>query len=296
MTDETTVLEENPYSKWEEKPDPRVPTATLAIYKFIDEYLGRKQDTHVNRASSASMCVKRRWFQRLNYPATPLTPRKLVNFLLGDLSEKTLQFFIKEACVGPNKLYSHVDFGVEIGSFTIQGKKIAVYEQEDLTAQLGDIKVTAHVDGWGKRNSDAQWELIECKSAADYGFDSFISQGPGDYLKQAMVNLNTNKAIELKAKQVRFFYLKKNTGHLWDRIFNYDDQLFKEIIVEYQLANSDTEPKRPHVAKMEFNRKVPTGRRVLGFPCNGYCPYTEICWKDETILEFKAGKPLWVMK
>src|SRR5438874_2705653 len=100
------------------------PSATLQIYNFIAEYLNRVENNHINRASSASLCYKRRWFQKNNYESTPLTPRKRVNFLLGDLSEKTIQFFIKEGCTGPGKLYSEVDFGKEIGEFTIQGKRV----------------------------------------------------------------------------------------------------------------------------------------------------------------------------
>lgn len=282
----------NPFSQWEEKPDPRVPTATLQIYEFIHNYLSRPPDTHVNRASSATLCYKRRWFQRKGFTGTPLTPRKMVNFLLGDLSEKTMQFFIKEACVGVGKLYSEVDFGKAIGSFTIQNKHISVYEQENLTSQLGDILATAHVDGWGKRNIDGQWELIECKSAADYGFDKFKETGPDDYLKQAMVNLLTNKALELKAKSVRFFYLKKNTGHLWDRLYHFDQELANEVIEEFKLAMGEMEPRAPHPLKAESFRGKSTGRTIAAFPCT-YCPYLERCHGKYEV-QFKGLTPVYV--
>lgn len=292
LPEETLV--ENTFSKWEEKPDPNVPTATMQIYNYINGYLSRGPDKHVNRASSASLCYKRRWYQHNGYEASPLTPRKMVNFLLGDLSEKTMQHFIKEGCVGEGKLYSEVNFGEAIGEFTIQNKKIIVYKQEDLTAQLGDITVTAHVDGWGKRNSDSKWELIECKSAADYGFDSFITNGPGDYLKQSTVNLSTNKAKELGATSVRYFYLKKNTGHLWDRLFHFDENLLNDVIEEYKIADSPGEPMRPYVSKLEFYRKVPTGRHILPWQCV-YCSYTKTCWPNAE-LEFKNNKLTWVLK
>lgn len=288
------TLLDNPWSKFEDKADPTVPTATLQIYKFIETYLGRKSDTHVNRASSATMCYKRRWYQRNNYESTPLTPRKLVNFLLGDLSEKTMQFFIKQGCVGPGLLYSEVDFGKEIGSFTIQGKKISVYEQEDLLAKIGGLDVTAHVDGWGKRNSDGKWELIECKSAADYGFDSFKDGGPGDYLKQAMVNLQTDKAIKLGADSVRFFYLKKNTGHLWDRHFPFDSVLAGEVAEEYKIANGPNLPKTPHMLKNETFRSKPTGRIIAAFPCS-YCGYLKEC-QGEYEIDFKGQSPKYVFQ
>lgn len=284
----------NPFAQFEDKPDYSVPSATLQIYNFIAEYLKREPSTHINRASSATLCYKRRWYQKEGHPGEPLTPRKMVNFTLGDLTEKVVLYFIKQGCVGEGKLYSEINFGKSTGYFTIQNKPIMVYEQEGLTAQIGDIEVTAHVDGWGKRNSDGEWELIEIKSAADYGFEEFKIKGPGDYLKQAMVNLNTNKAIELKAKSVRFFYLKKNTGHLWDSLHNFDQELFNEIIEEYKIASQKEEPKRPHVPQNETFRSKPTGRKVLPWQCC-YCPYTKTCW-PEAELEFKNNKPTWVIK
>lgn len=299
MSDEK--LETNPFAALEDKPDPKVPTATLQIYKFIDEYLKRGSDTHVNRASAATMCFKRRWYQKNGAPAEPLTPRKMVNFLLGNLSEHVMQYFISQACVGEGRLYSEVDFGKETGQVFFQGKPITIYEQEDLVAEIGGIQVTAHVDGWGKRNSDGKWELIECKSAANYGFDDFKDTGPKDYLKQANVCMQTNRAIELGVREVRYFYLKKETGHLWDRLFTFDSSLAEDVASEYQLANADEEPKAPHVLVAEMsgagkNRK-PTGRRVAGFPCT-YCPYLEQC-QGKYDVEWKAGsfganKPVYV--
>lgn len=295
LTEGTVDQKDNPWNKWEDRREELIPSATLQIYQSIADNLARKKDTHVNRASSASMCFKRRWYQRKGFDGTPLTPRKMVNFLLGDLSEKTVQSFIKQGCVGPGKLYSEVDFGKEIGTIKIQGKDISLYDQEDLTAQVGDIVVTAHVDGFGKRNTDQSWELIEIKSAASYGFDSFKESGPGDYLKQAMVNLRTNRALELKANQVRFFYLAKETGNIWDRVFDFDHELFYEVEQEYKIANSDEEPIRPHVPKNETFRSKPTGRRVLPWQC-GYCSFTETCWKGEAQREWKNNKPAWYMK
>jgi hypothetical protein len=287
--------EENPWNKFEDKNEPTVPTATLQVYHFIAQYLIREEnDTHVNRASSATMCFKRRWYQANGYKATPLTPRKIVNFTLGDLTEKTVLFFIKNGCVGPGKLYSEVNFGEKTGEFEVQGKVIHTYKQENLTAEVGGITVTAHVDGWGKRNSDGKWELIEVKSAADYGFDSFKENGPGDYLKQAMVNLQTNKAKELGADSVRFFYLKKNTGHLWDQLYNFDENLFKEVIEEYKIASGKELPKTPHTLKQETFRGKPTGRTIAKFPCS-YCPYLREC-HGEYDVDFKGQSPIYVFK
>lgn len=297
--DPFTVRKRNPETKSEPvATDDSIPTATNQIYDYIAQYLGRVgDDRHVNRASAASRCYKQRWYQRNGFPGEPLTPRVIVNFTLGDLSEHTVKFFIKNGCVGPGKLYSEVDFGNRVGSFPVQGgREIEIFDQPDLLAQIGEINVSAHVDGWGKRNSDGKWELIEVKSAADYGFEEFKEQGPGDYLKQAMVNLQTDRAKELGADGVRFFYIKKNTGSLWDRFFPFDRELASDVATEYQLAASDEEPKAPYVPKIETFRSKPTGRKVLEWRCS-YCPYKQHCYekRGKLSLEMKNGKPIWVV-
>lgn len=280
----------------DERIDQDTPTATLQIYQFIDTYLGRKEkDTRVNRASSASLCYKRRWYQAQGFEGEALTARKIVNFTLGDLTEHTVKYFIAKGCVGAGKLYSEVDFGTEVGRFTIQqGKEIVLYDQPDLTADIGGITVSAHVDGWGRRNSDGMWELIEVKSAADYGFEDFKNNGPGDYLKQAMVNLQTNRGLELGADGVRFFYLKKNTGHLWDSFRNFDKDLAKDVAEEYKLSNQKEEPKAPHMLVEQHFRGKPTGLTVAAFPCT-YCPYLREC-KGEHTVEIKSGRPTYIFK
>lgn len=285
----------NPFAALDDRQDANVPTATLQIYEFIADYLARKdKDTHVNRASAASMCFKRRWFQRNGYEGEVISPRKIVNFTLGDLTEHVVKYFILKGCVGEGKLYSAVDFGTPTGEFTVQwNKRITIFDQEHLTADIAGIKVTAHVDGWGKRNSDGKFELIEVKSAADYGFDSFKEDGPGDYLKQAHVNMMTNKGIELGVTGVRFFYLKKNTGHLWDKLFSFNHMLFEEIKLDYLKSNQEEEPETPYKPIFETFRGKPTGRQVLQWMC-GYCPYTQKC-HPLAELEFKNDKPKYVI-
>lgn len=290
-------LVKNPFAGLDDRQDESVPTATLQIYQFIEDYLARKEhDTHVNRASAASLCPKRRWFQRNGFKGETLSPRKIVNFTLGDLTEHVVKFFILKGCVGPGKLYSSVDFGTPTGKFTVQGNKvIEIYDQEDLIANIAGIEVTAHADGWGRRNSDGKFELIEVKSAADYGFDSFKENGPGDYLKQAHVNMRTNKGIELGVNETRFFFLRKSTGHLWDRLHFFDTNLFEKIKKEFISANEKKEPQTPYGPVFETFRGKPTGRQVLPFPCGGYCPYTKKCFDNFTV-EFKNNKPKYIVK
>lgn len=287
-------LVHNPFAAFEDKGDPLVPTATLQIYDFIRGYLERPATQYVNRASSATMCFKRRWYQKNGFPAEALIPRKEVNFLLGALSESAILYFVRVGLVGPGKLYSEIELGEVTGKIPYGGKEIETYKQQTLTANVAGIEVTAHVDGWGKRNSDGQWELIECKSAANWGFKDFKDKGPKEYLNQAHVCLMTDKALGLGAKSVRYFYLRKETGHLWDRLYNFDPEIWQRVQDEFLAANAAEEPNAPHVPV--FDKK---GNRIAQFPCT-YCPYLKHC-HGEYRVEWKAdqygfSKPAYVFE
>lgn len=284
------TLVENPFAALEDKADPTIPTATLQIYEHINEALARpKVATYVNRASSAPMCLKRRWYQRRGVEGAPLTPRKEVNFLLGDLSERVILHFIAQGCVGPGKLYSKVHLGEALGSIHFQGKELFIYKQQTLSVNVAGVgDITAHADGWGLRNSDNKWELIECKSAANWGFNDFKKIGPKDYLKQAMTCLSTDYAREIGADGVRYFYIRKETGHLWDQFHKLDPFLWAEVMDEFRAVQSDTEPRAPYPIVDELYRNKPTGRRVVSFPCS-YCPYLEQC-KGKYTVDWKSNQ------
>lgn len=278
----TQDLVNNPWADFEDKGDPLVPTATLQIYQFIHKFLdrGEQKDTRINRASSTTQCPKRRWYQKQGLEGTPLTPRKLVNFLLGDLGEKVMQYFILRGLVGDGKLYSEVDFGKEVGSFMFSGKRFGVYEQEAMTATIAGFEVSCHGDGFGKRNSDGKWELIECKTAANWGFQSFAQNGEIDYLKQVHTMMLTGKAKELGINEVRFFFLRKETGHLFDRLYKFDPEVAKTVERELLIANGEQEPVAPYQLVDEMTGRKPnkkaTGRKMAAFPCS-FCPYLEKC-------------------
>jgi len=294
-----TDLVKNPYAQWEDRSDPLVPTATMQIYGFIGEYFDRPQDTHVARCSAATMCVKRRQFQRSGAHGTPLTPRKMINFMLGDLVEKTFAYLIKEGNVGVGKLYSEVDFGKQIGSFTFQNKEICVYEQIELEVNVDGLKVSGHPDGFGKRNSDGKWELIEIKSAANWGFKSFQNDDENDYLKQAHALMMSDKAVELEIDSVRFFYMKKETGHIWDRLYPFEQKTADLVRKEFLMAESDDYIAPPFQLVDRKYKKIATGAKIAAFPCT-YCPFLKQC-HGEFETEFKADqwgtfKPLYVFK
>lgn len=291
----------NPYARFEDKADPKIPTATLQIYDKINENSKREESANVLRASAATMCVLRRWYQNQGLKGETLSPRKIVNFMLGDLSEMVLLHFVKEGCVGPGKLYSEVQCGQVSGNFKIQQGTITIntYYQKDLHLQINDKEVIGHGDAFGKRNSDGAWEYIECKSAANWGFKSFQDAGPGDYIKQAHAIMMTREARNLEIKHTRFFYLRKETGHVWDKLVDFNPRIGAVIQKEFLDSVGAAKPPKPFHLVDETFRKKTTGRKIAEFPCT-YCPYLENChgkheidWKSD---QWGNMKPIYVFR
>lgn len=303
-------LTQNPWAQYDDKPDFEIPSASYQIYNYVSS-LAKEESKNVFRASSASMCVRRRQYQKAGVDGIPITPRKILNFMSGDIAEMVMKYFISQACVGDGKLYSEVYFGEPEGSVVINGKMIATYHQPTYSFELPNKRrITAHPDGRGKRNLDGQWELIEVKSAADWGFQDFKVSGPGDYLKQAHAVMLTDEMTALNARSVRFFYFRKMTGNIWDRVFNFDPELAKRVVEDFLLSDS-VELAKPYelvdetrsVRNPEDKRKwikIPTGRKKAPFPCGGYCPYTKNC-HGEYKLEWSSDrngqmKPVYIFK
>jgi hypothetical protein len=240
--------------------------------------------------------VRRRWYQNKGLAGEKITPRARVNFLLGDLSERTMVYFVTHGCVGPGKLYSEVYFGEPDGTIEYQGKSLTKYKQITtsftIETENGPLTITGHFDGLGKRNSDGLWELIEFKSSSNNGFRMFSTSGDvGDYLKQAHALMLTDLCKEKDVKGVRFFYLRKETGHMWDAYFNWDTDTEAQVIAEFKAAIAQEEPARPYILK----RKL-TGEFVFQDWHCGYCPYTAECYKEYKIdTVFKSGKPSYIL-
>lgn len=273
--------------------------ASVEIHEWVREVLGDREITDANRASSAPNCIRKRWFQNQKIQGAPMQPRSLLVFALGDLVEHSFKYFISQACVGPGKLYSEVDFGEKDGTFTVQHRQFDIYKQEKVFIRMPwGLVIPGHPDGWGKRNSDGRWELIEVKSTASFGFDKFVD-GECEYLKQINVLLMSDKAKRLGATEGRFYYQNKNTSAIYDRLYPADLSMQREIISDYRTAAEPLSP--PPVPRAdgigpeaETYRKAPTGRFKLGWKCS-YCDYNKLCFPNAK-LEFKGGKPIYYVR
>lgn len=268
--------------------DHSIPTGANQIHAFVAEYFPRGDSTDVNRASAATLCVRRRWYQARGFKGTVLDSRKVLNFFMGQIAEHAVQFWIKKGCVGDGKLYREANFGTPIGALHFQGKEVELYEQKTFSFQLQEHKITAHADGLATFQ-DGTNTLIEIKSASSYGFDEFVKNGPGDYLKQAHALMLTDELRALNVKHVHFYFKNKQNGDIHDKIYPFDEGLAKVVKKEYLQAQSETIPPDPYGFTDELYRGKPTGRTTIPWQCQ-YCPFTETC-KGKFSLEFKYGKP-----
>lgn len=289
------IEKSNPWASIEDQVEPNIPTATLQLYNHISS-LEKAKESNVLRASSANNCVKRRWYQHHGAEATPLAPRKILNFMLGDIAEITIKYFISQALVGEGKLYSEVRFGEKVAKIDLNGKEIVIYSQPPMSFTYKGSRIAGHPDGLGRRSSDGRWELIEIKSAANYGYLGFTRNEPNDYLKQAHAMLEMDEIKALDCCEVRFFFMRKETGAIWDRLYLADPEMTELVLKEFEESIADEEPKAPYelvdetktVQKNYQKYKVPTGRKVAKFPCS-YCPYLKQC-KGEFKKEFKQDQ------
>jgi hypothetical protein len=294
-------MKKNPFAEKDESADFNVTSGALQVYEYIEQKLNdRGLQTFVDRGSAATLCARRRWYQRKGTQGTALTPRKIINFLQGDISERVQIHFIEEACVGPGKLYSEVYFGKVKATVNLNGKMIKFHEQLTFSYDIDGTRIYCHPDGLGKRNSDGKWELIENKSAGNFGYQEFVHLGPGDYLKQVHSVMlcdelsdrpvkvsaweKTLQFLRIKApnkqfgkvRDVRFFYMKKDTGHLFDRAYKFNPEIARQVIAEYRSVRLEVPPPDLFPLKEEMYLKKPTGYFIAQFPCS-YCPFLKDC-------------------
>jgi hypothetical protein len=274
-------LLKNPFIDLDYEAEDFVSEEVLEIYRWIDKNLvDRDDESNILRASAASLCVLRRWLQGRGIQGNRTAPRSIVNFMLGELFEYAIKYLIIRANVGPGKLYSEVRFGEPLGVLPLQKKIFEFHEQIEVKTKIGPLLITGHLDGMGKRNLDGKWEFIEAKSASDYGFDKFKSSGPDDYLKQSHVLMMSDEAGKWGVSETRYFYGRKQKGHLHGRLIKFDENIAELVRRDYVQSVGPEKPKPPHSLTREIDSSgFPTGRLVaLVVPCS-YCPYlnTEHC-------------------
>jgi hypothetical protein len=274
-------LIKNPFIDLDYEAEDFISEEVLEIYRWIDRSLvDRDDESNVLRASAASLCVLRRWLQGRGIKGNRTAPRSILNFMLGELFEHAIKHLIKYGNVGPGKLYSEVNFGKVIGTFPLQKREFELHEQIEVITKIGPLTIPGHLDGMGKRNIDGKWEFIEAKSSSDYGFEKFKKKGPDDYLRQSHTLMMSEEAAKWGVSETRYFYGRKQKGHLHGRLIRFDDNVADLVRREFLQSVSGEKPRPPHSLAREIDSGgFPTGRVVaLVVPCS-YCPYlnTEHC-------------------
>lgn len=276
--------------KFEEK---IIPEIIQEIYNGITiGHLKSERSDKVNRCSAANLCPRRRVFSRLKTPCKALAPRTITNFLQGNLGEATMKAMVKTYLVGENKYYKNVDFGEVLGSVLIDNYLIEQTAQPEISFEVESfpgemITITGHPDGVGTK-LDGTMEFLEFKTASEWGFKEFMEQGPTDYKKQAHALMLTGFAKLHKITNVKFIYLKKNTGHMWAADCAFDQAVADQVLEEYRGVHMGVYNKPIFALKEETYYKKPTGFMTAVYPCS-YCPYLENC-HGEPIMEFKKDQ------
>ncbi len=273
-------LIKNPYAIHDEQGESELTPLSFEIYSYIEKnQRARANDSNVLRGSAATLCVRRRWYQGKGYAGTPLAPRKIINFAQGDITEKNLAYYVKEGCVGPGKTYKRVTFGKVLGETEISGRIIPVYGQLESVFRVAPGKeVLCHFDGIGQRHDDS-YDLLEFKSASNYGFQKFVKNEPLDYLNQAHAYMMTEMCKHFNVKKVNFVFLRKETSHIFSREYDYDHEIAKQVTIDYLLSIARDIPLRPY---------GPDSKGKLPWQCS-YCPYVTKCWDAKKV--YRNNKP-----
>jgi len=287
-----TNLVKNPFAKYDDKATDDIAIGTRQIYDGINEAQKKKEKyVNVNRCSAASYhgdesCVRQKQLRGHGAEGKPMAPRAYINFDLGNHYELECLALIKEWCTGEGKIYSEVYFGEEYVTIPKEISNtlvdITYYHQPEWSFKIGKQVITGHPDGIGKRNSDGKWELIEVKSASNWGYKSFEKDGKCGYLGQGHSLMLCEQAEKLKIDSIRFWYGRKETGHPHQEVFKYNEKIAQEVIDNYVKAASDEYIAPPFPLVDETFRRKPTGRKIAAYPCT-YCDFIKECHGEYTI-------------
>lgn len=272
----------NPYYGVDSYQDLEIPRLSLEIFKAVED---RPKDTNVFRGSSLGSCLRKLSYQMHGHDGLPLQPRASLVFSIGNQIETAIKHFIRKAC-GDGKLYKSVNFGKPIGTINVDDKVYEYHKQEEwVNSELGfkthpDIIFETH---------EGEFVLGEVKTTTSLGFKEFKTVGVGDYIYQAHANLMTDQARKMGIKKYHFIYIEKNTAQPWDRIFDFDPQIEKEIIEKIRLLRESEKTKELLAPQYDGIKQVKKGVEsiVLPWQCS-YCSYVQKCKPDYKLEFYKS--------
>lgn len=207
------------------------------------------------RLSSAGKCARALTYQLHNFEARPLSARARMVFRLGD----TIEAEIKKL------LIKYPPEGIEL---------IMPEEQEVVSITIGETEIKGHIDGRTKNY------LIEIKSINGLGFKRILKGDIGySYECQATAYM---KGLGLQ--HTLFIFYNKDTSHIAEVKYNFDDKIWNEVIARFTSVIQSTKEKLP---EREY-QPLKTGN--LPWQCS-YCAYVNHCWPEHKVTFDDNDKP-----
>lgn len=209
------------------------------------------------RMSNAGKCGRAIAYQLHGFEGTPLPARSIMVFRLGHTIESEVKALIEKYCDLP------ITYPKDTISFEIEGKTI-----------------TGHVDGLIGTDT-----VLEVKSINGMRFKMLDREGiPEDYKAQATAYMKA-----LKRSKTLFVFYCKDTSHLREMTFEYDDAYFQTINARFTRVLRSTKTNLPD---REYG-VLKSGQ--LCWQCS-YCSFTKECWPNAELKFDKNNKPQYLVK
>lgn len=222
------------------------------ILSGITQEEKEKVRTSPLRMSSSGKCARQVAYQLHGFESEPLPSRSIMVFRLGNTIETEVRALIEKYCP---------DLDV-------------TFPNETISIEIDGVTVTGHVDGL--IGSDT---ILEVKSINGRRFASLGREGiPEDYQAQAtayMKALNRNKTL--------FIFYCKDTSHLKEMFFYYDEERWEEIEENFVSVIRSTKDSLPE-------RKFAPKNGKLVWQCS-YCSFNKHCYPQAQLTFDPKNKP-----
>ena len=228
------------------------------LVEKIDERLLEKlrddsrDSTDVFRCSSSGSCTRQLAYKKLGYEGEELSARALKVFRMGDLVEADLVDALGE---------------------------LLTDAQAEITCDLGEVKLSGHIDGTYFCPELKEKFVIDFKSINTRGF-ARAAKGEVDDKYKAQMNCYMHA---LGLRRAILIYYNKDTSATCEAVVEYDPTLIQKIKDKFIKVSQATKDNLP-------DRDYNIDDKKTGWICN-YCPYPVLCYDRK--LEFENRKPVY---
>ncbi len=242
----------------------RIEIFTNLIKDELTSHVDRRDPSTISM-SSLGHCMRSLAYRYHEIPGKPLGWRTMMVFKDGDMGHAQLRMLMYNRLQGAGYCHKLVDEEAEV---CLDG-------------------VVGHIDGFLKHDPDCKFTgpmhkdfLLELKTMNDRAF--------AELKKHEEVGLEYRCQISgylaaLDIDQAIVIAKNKNTGELLEFIYDGEDELVLDRITK---LDSVIQSKDPESVAREYG---PNKSGSLPWQCN-YCPFTELCWREEGVTMKKEKK------